>query len=276
MRSGLIGLFDSGVGGLTVADRVRQDLPGAPFLYFGDTAHVPYGNRSVEEVRHLVSAIARHLVASGAQVLVMACNTSSALALDSVRSWSPVPVIGIIEAASRAAVQATRNGVIGVIANPLTAGSGAYELACARAASEAEELAGGLRVLPVGCPKLVPLVEAGEVGSPAARAALMEYLGPLQAEGVDTLVLGCTHYPFLVPLISEILGPGVRIIDPAVYVVAELVALGWSPSQPGGTPPLYQVSGEPLDFDRTASRLLGRLVTGTTRVDLGVRTCVGS
>jgi len=276
MRSGLIGLFDSGVGGLTVADRVRQDLPGAPFLYFGDTAHVPYGNRSVEEVRLLVSAIARHLVASGAQVLVMACNTSSALALDSVRSWSPVPVIGIIEAASRAAVQATRNGVIGVIANPLTAGSGAYEKACARASVESGKPAGSVRVLPVGCPNLVPLVEAGEVHSPAARAALTEYLGPLQAQEVDTLVLGCTHYPFLVPLISEILGPDVRIIDPAVYVVAELVALGWSPSQPGDVPPVYQVSGEPLDFDRTASRLLGRPVAGTTRVDLSARACARS
>jgi glutamate racemase len=276
MRSGLIGLFDSGVGGLTVADRVRQDLPGAPFLYFGDTAHVPYGNRSAEEVRHLVSAIARHLVASGAQVLVMACNTSSALALDLVRAWSPVPVIGIIEAASRAAVQATRNGVIGVIANPLTAGSGAYEKACAQAASEAGGQVGGVRVLPVGCPRLVPLVEAGEVHSPSARAALVEYLGPLQAEGIDTLVLGCTHYPFLVPLITEILGPGVRIIDPAIYVVAELVALGWSPSQPGEALPLYQVSGDPLDFDRTASRLLGRPVTGTSRVDLSARACAGS
>ncbi|MGI5842853.1 MAG: glutamate racemase [Candidatus Xenobium sp.] len=276
MRPGLIGIFDSGVGGLTVADRVRQELPGAPFLYFGDTAHVPYGNRSAEEVRHLVSAIARHLVASGAQVLVMACNTSSALALDLVRAWSPVPVIGIIEAASRAAVQATRNGVVGVIANPLTAGSGAYEEACARASSEAGERAGGVRVLPVGCPRLVPLVEAGEVRSPSARAALLEYLGPLRDEGIDTLVLGCTHYPFLVPLITEILGSGVRIIDPAVYVVAELVKSGWSPSCPGEALPLYQVSGDPLDFDRMASRLLGHLVTGTTRVDLGAGACVSS
>lgn len=275
MRPGLIGLFDSGVGGLTVADRVLCDLPGAPFLYYGDTAHVPYGDRSVEEVRRLVSAIAEHLVASGAEVLVMACNTSSALALDLVRSWSPVPVIGIIEAASRAAVQATRNGVIGVIANPLTARSGAYELACARAASESGLPTEGLRVLPVGCPRLVPLVEAGQVRSPEAREALMEYLAPLQAEGMDTLVLGCTHYPFLVPLISEILGPRVQIIDPAVYVVAELVALGWSDC-PAGVAPCYQVSGDPAEFDRTASALLGRPISGTVRVDPGARTCVGS
>jgi len=275
MRPGLIGIFDSGVGGLTVADRVRADLPGAPFLYFGDTAHVPYGSRSVEEVRQLVAAISRHLVDSGARALVMACNTSSALALDSVRSWCPVPVIGIIEAAARAAVAATRNGSVGVIANVLTAGSGAYEKAVAQACGESGRPVNSVQVHPVGCPRLVPLVEAGEVRSLAARSALLEYLGPLQARDVDTLVLGCTHYPFLAPLIAEILGPGVTIINPAVYVVAELRALGWQPVPGAGEQASYQVSGDPADFDRTASALLGRRVSGTTQVVLQPKACVG-
>ncbi len=275
MRPGLIGIFDSGVGGLTVADRVRTDLPGAPFLYFGDTAHVPYGSRSAEEVRHLVTAISRHLVDSGARALVMACNTSSALALDSVRSWCPVPVVGIIEAAARAAVAASRNGSVGVIANLLTAGSGAYERAAAQALKEKGLPSDSVQVHPMGCPKLVPLVEAGEVRSLAARSALLEYLQPLQARGIDTLVLGCTHYPFLAPLIAEILGPGVTIIDPAVYVVAELRALGWQPN-PGASDDLsYQVSGDPVDFERTASALLGHPIAGTTRIILEPKACVG-
>ena len=266
MPGRLIGIFDSGVGGLTVAARVQEDLPGASYLYFGDTAHVPYGNRSADDVVRLVTGIARFLVEEGAAALVMACNTSSALALEATRAWSPVPVIGIIEPAARAAVLASRNGSIGLIANPLTARSGAYE----RAASQALA-AGGLapdaaRITPVGCPKLVPLVEAGEVGSPAARAALEEYLAPLQAEGVDTLILGCTHYPFLVPLIQEILGPGVVIIDPAVFVVEELKRLGWSAEE--GTPGqrLYRVSGDPHEFEKTATLLLGRRLAGTCQV----------
>ena len=271
MQPGLIGIFDSGVGGLTVAARVHGDLPGAPFLYFGDTAHVPYGGRTAEEVRGLVTAIARHLIASGAEALVMACNTSSALALDSIRSWCTVPVIGIIEAAARAAVMATRNGSVGVIANLLTAGSGAYERAAARLLAESGQPQERVRVLPVGCPKLVPLVEAGDVSSPAAREALLEYLLPLQAAGIDTLVLGCTHYPFLVPLIADLLGPEVIIIDPAVYVVEELKALGWSVGGPAA-PLLFQVSGDPAEFERTAAALLGPWVKGTTRVLLD-QTC---
>lgn len=268
MQRGLIGIFDSGVGGLTVASRVQEDLPGASFLYFGDTAHVPYGNRSADDVVRLVTGIARHLVESGAGALVMACNTSSALALDSVRSWCPVPVIGIIEAAARAAVLVSRNGTIGLIANPLTAASGAYERAAAQALARDGRSSAAARILPVGCPKLVPLVEAGAVGSPEARAALHEYLDPLQAQGIDTLILGCTHYPYMVPLISEILGPSVAIVDPAVYVVEELKRLGWQPSDPRNGRALYQVSGDPHEFEKTATMLQGRRMAGVAQVVL--------
>lgn len=268
MQRGLIGIFDSGVGGLTVAARVQEDLPGASYIYFGDTAHVPYGNRSADDVIGLVSGIARHLVDSGAEVLVMACNTSSALALDAIRNWSPVPVIGIIEAAASAAVFASRNGQIGVIANPLTASSGAYERAAGKALAAQGYAPTSARLHPVGCPKLVPLVEAGEVTTPKARAALLEYLDPLMAEGIDTLVLGCTHYPFLTPLIAEILGPGVEIIDPAIYVVEELKRLGWLPGDARGGRLLYQVSGDPHEFEKTATMLMGRRLANASRVIL--------
>lgn len=268
MQRGLIGIFDSGVGGLTVAARVQEDLPGASYIYFGDTAHVPYGNRSADDVIGLVSNIARHLVDSGAEALVMACNTSSALALDSVRSWCPVPVIGIIEAAARAAVFASRNGQIGLIANPLTAGSGAYERAAGRTLAAQGYAPTAARIFPIGCPKLVPLVEAGEVSTPTARAALLEYLEPLMAEGIDTLVLGCTHYPFLTPQIAEILGPSVEIIDPAVFVVEDLKRLGWQPNDPRSGRLLYQVSGDPHEFEKTATMLLGRRLAGVSRVVL--------
>lgn len=268
MQRGLIGIFDSGVGGLTVAARVQEDLPGASYVYFGDTAHVPYGNRSADDVIGLVADIAHHLVDSGAEALVMACNTSSALALDAVRAWSPIPVIGIIEAAARAAVFSSRNGQIGLIANPLTASSGAYERAAGKALAAQGYAPTSARIFPVGCPKLVPLVEAGEVSTPSARAALLEYLEPLQAEGIDTLILGCTHYPFLTPLIAEILGPGVDIVDPAIYVVEDLKRLGWQPGDLRSGRSLYQVSGDPHEFEKTATMLMGRRLAGVSRVIL--------
>jgi glutamate racemase len=258
MSRARIGVFDSGVGGLTVAARLLEDLPGVSYVYYGDTAHVPYGGRRPEEIVALVTPIAEHLLDCGAEALVMACNTSSALALEEVRSWCPVPVVGIIEPAARAAQEVTRSGRVGLIANPLTARSGAYERALAGSS---------VRLYAVGCPRLVPLVEAGDVSGPAARQALLEYLEPLQEAGIDTLILGCTHYPFLTPLIREILGPGVAIVDPAGYVVDELGRLGFAPG-PGPAEHRYHVSGSPAEFERVGSRLLGRLLTGVVRVPL--------
>lgn len=265
MNKGLIGIFDSGVGGLTVADKVEKVLPSASFVYFGDTKYVPYGARPAEEVVALITKICRHLVDTQVEVIVMACNTSSALALGPVRSWCPVPVIGIIEAAAKAAVGISKNGNIGVIANKLTASSGAYE----RAAAAAFASIGGIEphVYPMGCPKLVPLVEAGNVSGPEAYAALNEYLTPLQEKNIDTLILGCTHYPFLRPAIEKILGPSVTVVDPADYVAAELEEMGWGNDGTIGEK-RYQASGDGQDFSRVASELLGKVIPVAEHIEL--------
>lgn len=252
----MIGVFDSGLGGLTVAGRMLTDVPEQSILYFGDTAHCPYGNRTPEDVCALIDNIVNYLVEQGVEAIVMACNTSSALAYSRVVAWCPVPVIGIIEPAAQAAGKLTRNGKIGLIANPLTARSGAYERALAR-----EEP----RIYPVGCPRLVPLVEAGKVDTPEAREALEEYLSPLREVGVDTLILGCTHYPFFRPLILELL-PGVTIVDPAEYALEELRKLGL----PGSPSPShrFEVSGNPAEFEKTGTRLLGHRLSGVRQVEL--------
>ncbi|MGM9998040.1 MAG: glutamate racemase [Candidatus Bruticola sp.] len=273
----LIGVFDSGVGGLTVAEQIDKELPDVPFIFFGDTKYVPYGNRSAAEVVKLIDSVCHHLIDSGAQALVMACNTSSALAFDHVAGWSPAPVIGIIEEAAKAAVQTTRCGVIGVMANALTAASGAYEKACAQAWASLSERksvsAAELRVFPVGCPKLVPLIERGEINGQEARQAVREYLEPLLNLGIDTLILGCTHYPFVRHLIEELGGPDLQIIDPAFYVVKRLRELGFG--SPSGSPVagnkaarLYQSSGSAADFAKVGSRLLGHTISPVERVEL--------
>lgn len=271
MQQRLIGIFDSGVGGLTVARQVEHLLPQESFLYFGDTKYVPYGSRTASDVVALISAICRHLVEQKAEVLVMACNTSSALALDPVRAWCPVPIVAIIEAAARAAVRVSRNGRIGVIANMLTAHSGAYERAVKRF-SDGESFS----VFPVGCPKLVPLIEAGQVGGAQSHQALLEYLTPLREQSIDTLVLGCTHYPFLLPQIREILGPKVEIVDPAVYVVEELKALGFGAQNSAAIGERrYQVSGEAQAFAAVAAQLLGYTVAPVEHVELKVSLAQG-
>ena len=266
MLLGRIGVFDSGVGGLTVAGRLMNEAPHLALHYYGDTAHVPYGNRSTEEVTCLVENIVDYLVRSGVSAVVMACNTSNALALDRVKQWCPVPLIGIIEPAARAAVQATRNGRIGLIANPITAQSGAYERAVAAPTGSLHTPERPVTLYSVGCPKLVPIIESGRVTSTEAVEALQEYLGPLQQHSVDTLILGCTHYPFLIPLIREMMGPDVEIIDPGCYVIHELCKYGITRTHTQGH--IFEVSGCPADFEVIGSRLLERRLPAVRQVTL--------
>ena len=266
MALGRIGVFDSGVGGLTVAGRLMEDAPHLGLHYFGDTAHVPYGGRPPEEVATLVEQIVDYLVGSGVSAVVMACNTSNAVALDRVKAWCPVPVVGIIEPAARAAAAISRNGRIGVIANPITAASGAYERACGSTIRSLQREARAVTVFPVGCPKLVPLIEQGLVRSTEARAALVEYLRPLMDWHMDTLILGCTHYPFLRPLIQEILGSNVQIVDPGAYVLGELTRLGVTAT--ASTDHIFEVSGTPADFEKGGTRLLGRRISSVRKVNL--------
>ena len=246
---GKIGIFDSGVGGLTVAAKIAELLPTASLMYFGDTKYVPYGVRPVGEVVELVERICRYLVDQGATALVMACNTAAAAAFASVEKWSPVPVFGIIDAAAKAASAHTRNGRIGVISTDLTAQSGVYVQAVHRNAPQA-------KVFVQGCPKLVLLVEQGRVSGAETEATLHEYIDPMLEEGIDTLVLGCTHFPFLQGALEKMTEGKVAIVDPAVYVAEELQELGYGKGLKPGKHS-FTVSGDPHQFARVARQLLG-------------------
>jgi glutamate racemase len=213
-RSAPIGVFDSGLGGLTVAHAIMRQLPAESLVYFGDTARVPYGPKSPETVRRYSREIASWLLAQGVKAIVVACNTATAHALPALRDELDVPVIGVVEPGARAAVRATRSGHIGVIATNGTIKSGAYVRAI-----HAE--APGAHVTALACPLFVPLVEEGWTEHEATRAIAREYLAPFTSNEVDTLVLGCTHYPLLKPLIADIVGPDVRLIDSAEETAAD-------------------------------------------------------
>ncbi|MBV9864476.1 MAG: glutamate racemase [Abitibacteriaceae bacterium] len=213
----IIGIRDSGVGGLTVARRVRQALPNATLLYFADTAHVPYGDRPPHEVRHFALSISQFLIDQGAQIIVFACNTSSAYALDQARHRFNNPIVGMIEPGARAAVAASSGGTIGVLATQATVDSQVYTRSLAR-------LKPGTPCLEIGCPEFVPLVESEQTHSQAAYRASQHYLQPLLEAKADTIILGCTHYPLLLPLLREV-APHVCFVDPAEAVAAEVGAL---------------------------------------------------
>jgi glutamate racemase len=213
-----IGIRDSGVGGLTVARCIRKAVPHARLLYFADTAHVPYGERAPDEVRHFALSISGFLIEHGAQLVVFACNTSSAYALDQARRTLPVPVVGMIEPGARAAVETSLSGRIGVLATQATVQSGIYSQWIKRLRADA---------MPheIGCPEFVPLVENEKTNTQAARTASQKYLQPLLEARVDTVILGCTHYPLLLPVLQEA-APQLCFVDPAQAVardVAELV-----------------------------------------------------
>ena len=212
-----IGVFDSGVGGLSVAREIRALLPAESILYFADTLNCPYGGRPLEEIRALSLAAGTELLDRGAKIIVIACNTASGAALETMRETLPVPIVGM-EPAVKPAVAATRVGRVGVMATEAT-------LRTERFQRLTREHARDVTVAAQGCPGLVELVEAGELSGPRVREALAGVVAPLRAAGVDSVVLGCTHYPFLREAIEEALGPGVRVIDsgPAVARQVERV-----------------------------------------------------
>jgi len=210
-----IGVFDSGLGGLTVVRAIYERLPAESTIYFGDTARVPYGPKSPETVRRYSLEILQWLVAQRVKAVVIACNTSTAHALDALRAASPVPVIGVIEPGARAAAAAAPHGTIGVIGTAGTIASGAYGRAIHQRDPEA-------RVVQQACPLFVPLVEEGWFDHPAAELVAREYLGPMVAERVQALVLGCTHYPLLKPLLQRVMGPETALIDSAAETARAL------------------------------------------------------
>lgn len=210
-----IGVFDSGVGGLTVAKRILEVLPNERIAYIADQTHVPYGGRDLEEIHGFAGAISEALIRHGCKAVVMACNISSAVALDDVRILHRDHiVVGMIGPGACRAARSTRNGRIGILATEGTVRSGAYSRAL-------HSLDAEITVAEVACPEFVPLVESGEESSPAAARAASEYLEPLRRLDADTIILGCTHYPFLLPALQSVWSAP-RYIDPAEQVSLEL------------------------------------------------------
>jgi len=203
-----IAVFDSGIGGLTVVSALRRELPGEDIVYLGDTARVPYGGKSRTTIERYSEEIASMLVAEGAKMVVVACNTASALALSRLRNVLPVPVEGVIGPGVEAALAATRSGHVAVIGTKATVGSGAYAGALQAARSD-------IRVTSMACPLLVPLVEEGLFDDPVTDAVLERYLAEIRDGDADALVLGCTHYPLLSRAIARVAGPGIALVDSA-------------------------------------------------------------
>jgi glutamate racemase len=204
-----IGVFDSGIGGLTVVKALRELLPNENIFYLGDTARVPYGNKSAETVERYALELAKMLIAENAKLLVVACNTVSSVAIPKLRANVSVPVIGVIEPGANAAIAMTRNRHVGVIGTRATIRSGAYENAL-------RALNTHVRVTSVACPLLVPLIEEGLLHDKLTDLTIERYLNPMANDGIDTLVLGCTHYPLLTNAIGSSLGDKVQIVDSAM------------------------------------------------------------
>ncbi len=210
-----IGVFDSGVGGLSVLRAIRDELPAEAVVYFADQGHVPYGLRSLQEVREFSSQITRFLLSQGAKIIVVACNAASAAALQYLRKTFPkTPFVGM-EPAVKPAAEQTQSGVVGVLATPATFQGKLY-------ASVVERFASNVKLIQSTCPGLVQQIERGELDAPQTRKILEEALVPMIDRGIDTVVLGCTHYPLVFPLIKSIVGPSVRVIDPAPSVARQV------------------------------------------------------
>ncbi len=252
-----IGVFDSGLGGLTVLRAIRERLPAESTVYLGDTARVPYGPKAAETIRRYSIEATEFLVANGVKAIVVACNTATARALPDVRARAGVPVLGVVEPGGRAAVKASRGGRIGVIGTRGTISSRAYNAVIHEHRPDA-------LVFEQACPLFVPLVEEGWTDDEVTRLAAVRYLTPLLEQGIDTLVLACTHYPLLKPLLAGVVGPDVTLIDSAESTADALQNLLSTSSiaSTGRAPAVgrYYVTDEAARFDLLARRLLGEEV----------------
>ena len=260
-----IGIFDSGVGGLTVLKEIVRALPQEDTIYLGDTARVPYGTKSPETVTRYSRQITSFLVGRDIKLLVVACNTASAFSLDALKEEFPIPIVGVIDPGSRRAASVTKTGKIGVIGTEGTIRSSAYAKAIKRMNPEIE-------VITRACPLFVPLAEEGWVDNEVARLTARTYLGGLREEGVDTLVLGCTHYPLLKGIIAEVMGDGVTLVDSAeetARTVAEILRNSGSirPATEQGNHH-YFVTDVPAGFIRVGNRFLGGRLGDVYQVSL--------
>jgi len=243
-----IGLFDSGVGGLSVLARLGEIMPHEDYLYFADNLHMPYGPRSPEDLREIVFAICDYLVAAGCSMIVMACNTSSALVLPLARVRYSIPLLGVLDPGARVAAEISKSGSIGVLATTATTRSGAYERSILAYRPKAT-------VHSQACPLLAPLVEQGALTGNEVEVALKDCLAPLITAEVDTVVLGCTHYPFLRETLLPLIPSGVTLVDPAFQTAIEADNLLRQRSSGAGQTK-YLVSGNKEAFVRVASSLL--------------------
>ena len=249
-----IGVFDSGVGGLTVLRELQSRLPNEAVVYFGDTARLPYGNRSKSEILRFVREIVAWMMRLEVKMVIMACNTSSALVLEEVRSEFPIPILGIILPGARAAVKSGRQ--IGVISTQATAESDAYR----RAVMEIDPAA---RVWQVGCREFVPLIESDRIYDPYTLAVAKRYVQPLIDCGIDTLVYGCTHYPHLAPVFRQFVPPEIALVDPARHLTAaaaqelKILRLNRPATKLAASPTEFYVSGDPQQFAQVSQQWLG-------------------
>ncbi len=261
---GAIGVFDSGIGGLTVVKALMDELPSESIVYFGDTARVPYGTKSKSTIVRFSLENVEFLLRFGVKCIVIACNTSSSWALPTLRKYFKVPIVGVIRPGSLAAIRRTRNRRIGVIGTRATIGSGAYE-------TEIHRIDPRVKVFSQSCPLFVPLVEEGWLGGSISRHIAQQYLAPMKQQRIDTLILGCTHYPLLAPTIGSVLGPSVTLVDAAQQTAAEVrgVLVGTDSLSNHGARPRYRffVTDEPDLFHRIGGRFLGREISSVERVN---------
>ncbi len=263
-RNKSIGVFDSGLGGLTVVKALRQQLSHETIVYFGDTARVPYGTKSSETVIRFSRQNARLLMTYDIKMLVVACNTSSSVALNVLRKEFPVPVVGVIEPGAKKAVAVTKNKIIGVIATTATIKSGAYLKAIKR-------LGKGLKVISQACPLFVPLVEEGWIAQKETISIAKRYLADIMRKKADTLVLGCTHYPLLKKVLQKIVGTKVYLVDSAQEVASEVKGILKKSNllrEKGRPSYRFLVSDEPEHFRKLARRFLGNTDIKVKRVNI--------
>jgi len=261
-----IGVFDSGIGGLTVVRELMRQLPNESIIYFGDTARVPYGPKSPDTVVRYSREIVDFLRREGVKSIVVACNTATAHALPTLRAENDLPIVGVIEPGSRAAARATKSGSVGVIGTQGTVNSRAYEKAISAAAPDA-------RIVARACPLFVPLVEEGWLDTEVTRLVAHEYLDSLHDADVDTLVLGCTHYPLLKAVIGDVIGRKVRLIDSAEETAAETAATlkesGLAHEKTDDARYRFIASDAPEQFLRVGGRFLGSSIDRVETVTLG-------
>ena len=253
-----IGIFDSGIGGLTVLREVIKQLPYEDLIYFGDTERAPYGEKSKEEIVKINFDIINFLIKQNVKMIIIGCNTSSALALEANREMFPMlPIVDLIQPGAREAVRKCHNHKIGVIATTATVNSSAYRNKILNIDSEKE-------VVEIACPKFVPLIENGIIEGPMVEIAVNEYLWPMQHFGIDTLIFGCTHYPFLIKPIKQLLGEDKNYIDPAVSTVFEAKAVlnknNLTNNKDKKGEAIYYTSGSSEKFEKLSGLFLGKKI----------------